>query len=31
LEGRLVLHDVASRTEQARMVSLPMARQYPNG
>jgi hypothetical protein len=31
LEGRLVLHDVASQTEQARMVSLPMARQYPNG
>lgn len=31
LEGRLVLHDVASKTEQARMVSLPLARQYPNG
>ncbi len=31
LEGRLVLHDVSSQTEQARMVSLPMARQYPNG
>ena len=31
LEGRLVLHDVASQTEQARMVSLPLARQYPNG
>jgi hypothetical protein len=28
LEGRLVMHDVASQTEQARMVSLP---QYPNG
>jgi hypothetical protein len=31
LEGRLVLHDVANQTEQARMVSLPLARQYPNG
>lgn len=31
LEGKLVLHDVASQTEQARMVSLPLARQYPNG
>ncbi len=31
LEGRLVMHDVASQTEQARMVSLPLARQYPNG
>jgi hypothetical protein len=31
LEGRLVMHDVFSRTEQARNVSLPMARQYPNG
>jgi hypothetical protein len=31
LQGRLVLHDVDSRTEQARMVSLPMARQSPNG
>ena len=31
LEGRLVLHDAASQTEQARMVSLPMARQNPNG
>lgn len=31
LEGRLVLHDVAAQTEQARNVSLPMARQYPNG
>ena len=28
LEGRLVMHDVASQTEQARMVSLPLARQY---
>jgi hypothetical protein len=26
LEGKLVLHDVASQTEQARMVSLPLAR-----
>jgi hypothetical protein len=31
LEGQLVLHDVASQTQQARNVSLPMARQYPNG
>jgi hypothetical protein len=31
LEGQLVLHDVASQTKQARNVSLPMARQYPNG
>jgi hypothetical protein len=31
LEGRLVLHDVAGKTDQARMVSLPLARQYPNG
>jgi hypothetical protein len=30
LQGRLVMHDVASQTEQARMVSLPLARQYPN-
>jgi hypothetical protein len=29
LEGKLVLHDVASQTEQARMVSLPLARQSP--
>ena len=29
LQGRLVMHDVASQTEQARMVSLPMTRQYP--
>jgi len=27
LQGRLVLHDGASQTEQARMVSLPLARQ----
>jgi hypothetical protein len=27
LEGRLVMHDAASQTEQARMVSLPLARQ----
>jgi hypothetical protein len=31
LEGRLVMHDMASQTEQARMVSLPLARQNPNG
>lgn len=31
LEGRLVLHDVANQTEQARMVALPLARQYPTG
>jgi hypothetical protein len=31
LEGRLVLHDAAGRTEQARMVSLPLARQNPHG
>ena len=31
LEGKLVLHDVATHTEQARMVSLPLARQSPNG
>jgi hypothetical protein len=31
LEGRLVMHDAASQTEQARMVSLPLARQGPNG
>jgi hypothetical protein len=31
LEGRLVMHDVYSQTEQARMVSLPLARQGPNG
>jgi hypothetical protein len=31
LQGRLVMHDAASRTEQARMVSLPLARQNPNG
>jgi hypothetical protein len=31
LEGQLVLHDVASRTQQARMVSLPLARQSTNG
>jgi hypothetical protein len=27
----LVMHDAASQTEQARMVSLPLARQNPNG
>jgi hypothetical protein len=31
LEGRLALHDAGSKTEQVRMVSLPLARQYPNG
>jgi len=31
LQGRLVLHDAANQTEQARMVSLPLARQNPNG
>ena len=31
LQGQLVLHDVGSQTQQARMVSLPLARQSPNG
>jgi hypothetical protein len=31
LEGRLMMHDAASKTEQARNVSLPLARQFPNG
>ncbi len=31
LEGKLILHDAAGRNDQARMVSLPMARQYLNG
>jgi hypothetical protein len=31
LEGQLVLHDVGTQTQQARMVSLPLARQSPNG
>ena len=31
LEGRLVLHDAGAQTQQTRMVSLPMARQYPHG
>jgi hypothetical protein len=31
LQGQLVMHDAASQTEQARMVSLPLARQNPNG
>jgi hypothetical protein len=30
LEGRLVMHDTANQTEQARMVSLPLARQGSN-
>jgi hypothetical protein len=31
LQGRLVMHDAANQTEQARMVSLPLAKQNPNG
>jgi hypothetical protein len=31
LQGRLVMHDASTRTEQARMVSLPLAKQSPNG
>ena len=31
LQGQLVMHDVASQTQQARMVSLPLARQNPSG
>jgi hypothetical protein len=31
LQGQLILHDVAAQTQQTRMVSLPMARQRPNG
>jgi hypothetical protein len=31
LQGQLVMHDAASQTEQSRMVSLPLARQNPNG
>ena len=31
LQGRLVMHDAASQTEQARMVSLPLSRQNPHG
>ena len=31
LQGQLVMHDAATQTEQARMVSLPLARQNPNG
>ena len=31
LQGQLVMHDVASQTQQARMVSLPMARQNHSG
>ena len=31
LQGQLVMHDAASQTEQARMVSLPLAKQNPNG
>ena len=31
LQGQMVMHDVASQTQQARMVSLPLARQNPSG
>jgi hypothetical protein len=31
LEGQLVMHDKFNQTQQARTVSLPLARQYPNG
>jgi hypothetical protein len=31
LEGQLVMHDSFSQTQQARMVSLPLGRQGPNG
>jgi hypothetical protein len=31
LEGQLVLHDTATQTQQARMVSLPLARQSTIG
>jgi hypothetical protein len=31
LQGRLVMHDAANQTEQTRMVSLPLAKQNPNG
>jgi hypothetical protein len=31
LQGQLVMRDAAGQTEQARMVSLPLARQNPNG
>jgi hypothetical protein len=31
LQGTLVLHDAATRSEQAREVSLPLARQYVHG
>jgi hypothetical protein len=31
LEGQLVMHDAFGQTQQARMVSLPLARQNPNG
>jgi hypothetical protein len=30
LEGQLVMHDAFNQTQQARMVSLPLARQNPN-
>jgi hypothetical protein len=31
LQGQLVMHDAASQTDQARKVSLPLAKQNPNG
>lgn len=31
LEGKLILHDAAGKNDQARMVSLPMSRQYNGG
>ena len=31
LQGQLVMHDAANQTDQARMISLPLARQNPNG
>jgi hypothetical protein len=31
LQGQLVLHDVGTQSQQARMVSLPLARQSTNG
>jgi hypothetical protein len=31
LEGQLILHDTSNQAQQARNVSLPLARQFPNG
>jgi hypothetical protein len=31
LQGKLVMHDAAGQPEQARMVSLPLARRFPTG